>query len=115
MASVGGYFEEGFMHADIRELGTYSVAIDTVAPRVVPLNRPQWKTGNIQFKIRDAETGIKEYKVYIDGKFVLFKFSSKNAKLSCVHPDRIKKGMRHRMEVIITDRCGNVAREEYQF
>ena len=115
LASVGGYFEEGFMHADIRELGTYSVAIDTVAPRVVPLNRPQWKTGNIQFKIRDAETGIKEYKVYIDGKFVLFKFSSKNAKLSCVHPDRIKKGMRHRMEVIITDRCGNVAREEYQF
>ena len=115
LASVGGYFEEGFMHADIRELGTYSVAIDTVAPRVVPLNRPQWKTGNIQFKIRDAETGIKEYKVYIDGKFVLFKFSSKNAKLSCVHPDRIKKGIRHRMEVIITDRCGNVAREEYQF
>ena len=115
LASVGGYFEEGFMHADIRELGTYSVAIDTVAPRVVPLNRPQWKTGNIQFKILDAETGIKEYKVYIDGKFVLFKFSSKNAKLSCVHPDRIKKGMRHRMEVIITDRCGNVAREEYQF
>ena len=114
-ASAGGYFEEGFMHTDIRELGTYSVAIDTIAPRIVPLNKPQWKTGNIQFKIRDAETGIQNYKVYIDGKFALFKFSSKNAKLSCVHPDRIKKGIRHRMEVIITDRCGNVAREEYQF
>ena len=114
-ASAGGYFEEGFMHANIRELGTYSVALDTVAPRIVPLNRPQWKGGNIRFKIRDAETGIKDYKVYIDGAFVLFKFSSKNAVLSCMHPSRIKRGMKHRMEVVITDYCGNEAREEYQF
>ena len=114
-ASAGGYFEEGFMHANIRELGTYSVALDTVAPRIVPLNQPQWKGGNIRFKIRDAETGIKDYKVYIDGKFVLFKFSSKNAVLSCMHPSRIKQGVKHQMEVVITDYCGNVAREEYQF
>ena len=102
-SSAGGYFEEGFMYTDIRELGTYSVAIDTVAPRIVPLNQPQWKTGNIQFKIRDAETGIKDYKVYVDGNFVLFKFSSKNALLSCMHPGRIKKGMKHKKEVVITD------------
>ena len=114
-ASAGGYFEEGFMHAQIRELGTYSVALDTVAPRIIPLNKPQWKSGNIQFKIRDAETGIKSYKVYVDGEFALFKFSSKNAKLSNVYPKRIKKGVRHRMEVIVTDHCGNEAREEYQF
>ena len=114
-SSAGGYFEDGFMFANIRELGTYSVAIDTVAPRIVPMNKPQWKTGNIRFKIRDAETGIKDYKVYIDGKFVLFKFASKNATLSCMHPDRIKRGMKHRMEVVIADYCGNVAREEYQF
>lgn len=114
-SSAGGYFEDGFMFANIRELGTYSVAIDTVAPRIVPMNKPQWKTGNIRFKIRDAETGIKDYKVYIDGKFVLFKFASKNATLSCMHPDWIKRGMKHRMEVVITDYCGNVAREEYQF
>ncbi len=114
-SSAGGYFEDGFMFANIRELGTYSVAIDTVAPRIVPMNKPQWKTGNIRFKIRDAETGIRDYKVYIDGKFVLFKFASKNATLSCMHPDRIKRGLKHRMEVVVTDYCGNVIREEYQF
>ena len=114
-SSAGGSFKDGYMHTTIRELGTYSVAVDTVAPSVVPLNKPQWKTGNIQFKIRDAETGIKDYKVFIDGKFVLFKFASKNATLSCMHPNRIKRGMKHRMEVIVTDYCGNVAREEYQF
>ena len=114
-ASAGGRFEDGYMHTTIRELGTYTVAIDTVAPKVVPLNRPQWKTGNIQFTIRDAETGIKDYKVYIDGQFALFKFSSKNARLSSMHPSRIKRGMKHTMEVVITDYCGNVTKEEYQF
>ena len=114
-SSAGGRYEGGFMHADIRELGTYTVAVDTLAPRVLPLNQSQWKTGNIQFRIGDAETGIKDYKVYIDGKFVLFKFSSKNARLTCMHPGKIKKGVRHKMEVIVTDYCGNVMKEEYQF
>ena len=103
------------MHADIRELGTYTVAVDTIAPRVLPLNKPQWKTGNIQFVIKDAETGIKDYKVYIDGEFALFKFCSNDARLSSKHPGRIKKGMTHRMEVVITDYCGNETKEEYQF
>ena len=34
-----------------------------------PLNKAQWKTGKVQFKIGDAETGIKDYKVKIDGEF----------------------------------------------
>ena len=113
--SVGGYFENGFMHALIRELGTYSVGIDTIRPRVVPLNKAQWKNGNIQFKISDAETGIKDYKVYIDGKFVLFTFSSKNARLKMKHPERLKKGSSHEMEVVVTDNCGNEFRERYRF
>lgn len=115
MISESGYFEEGVMHTSIRQLGTYSVAIDTFPPKIVPLNKHQWKRGDIQFKIQDLETGIKSYKVYIDGEFALFKFSSKNARLSNVRPERFKKGIRHRMEVIITDNCGNEAKEEYQF
>jgi hypothetical protein len=114
-SSAGGTFKDGYINTTIRELGTYTVALDTIAPKVVPLNKPQWKTGNIRFKIRDAETGIKNYKVYIDGEFVLFKFSSKNATLSCIDPKRIKKGKVHRMQVIVTDYCDNEVREEYQF
>ena len=113
--SAGGRFEDGFMQTRIREMGTYSVAIDTVAPKVLPLNERQWKTGNIHFSILDKETGIKDYKVYIDGKFALFKYSSKNARLSNVNPKRVKRGKTHRMEVVITDHCGNVTKKEYQF
>lgn len=113
--SVGGYFEEGYMHADIRELGTYTVAVDTLPPQVIPLDKSRWRTGNIRFKIRDAQTGIKDYKVFVDGKFALFKFSSKDATLSSKHPERLRKEGPRRMEVIVTDYCGNVRKEEYQF
>lgn len=113
--SAGGTYENGWMKASIRELGTYTVAIDTVPPRVVPLNKAQWKTGRIQFKIGDAETGVKEYKVKIDGKFALFGFSSKNARLWMKHPERLKKGVPHTLELVVTDYCGNETREEYRF
>jgi hypothetical protein len=113
--SMGGYFENGFMHASVRELGTYTVGVDTIPPKVVPLGREQWRKGNVQFRITDAETGIKDYKVHIDGQFVLFAFSSKNARLKMKHPERLKKGVVHKMEVVVTDHCGNEFRERYKF
>lgn len=113
--SAGGTYENGWMKASIRELGTYVVAIDTVPPRVTPLNRAQWKTGNIQFKVGDAQTGVKDYKVTIDGAFALFGFSSKNAKLWMKHPERLKRGVPHKLELVVTDYCGNETREEYAF
>lgn len=114
-ASVGGKYENGWMKTTIRELGTYSVAIDTVPPRVTPLNKPQWKTGNIQFKISDAQTGIRDYKVLIDGRFALFVYSLKNARLTMKHPDRLKRGVPHKMELIVVDNCGNETKEQYVF
>ena len=57
-----------------------------------------------------------EYYWTIDGEFVLFKFSSKNATLSCLDPKRIKRTpTKYRMEVVVTDYCGNETHEEYQF
>ena len=113
--SAGGEFDNGWMKTTIRELGTYTVAVDTVPPRVTPLNKPQWKSGNIQFRIGDAETGVKGYKVMIDGRFALFGFSSKTARLSMKHPERLKRGGPHKLEIIVTDYCGNETREEYKF
>ena len=101
------------MKTSIRELGTYTVAIDTLSPRVTPLNKAQWKTGKVQFKIGDAETGIKDYKVKIDGEFALFGFSSKNAKLWMKHPERLKKGVAHKLELVSLQE--NTVRENIQY
>ena len=40
--SVGGVYEDGFMKVRIRDLATYTVAVDTVPPEIIPLNPQQW-------------------------------------------------------------------------
>ncbi|MDO4164630.1 MAG: M23 family metallopeptidase [Bacteroides sp.] len=108
--SVGGNYENGFMRTRIRELGTYTVAIDTVPPVVTPVNPRQWgRTGRIVFKAKDKETGIRSYRGTIDGQYALFgKPNSISGNLVCeLDPKHVKKGGRHRLELTVTDECGN--------
>lgn len=108
--SAGGRYEDGWMKTTIRELGTYTIAVDTIPPKVTPLNRSAWsKNGVISYKLGDKGTGVKSYKGWIDGKFALFAFSSKNAVLSCrLNSRHIKKGGKHTLELAVEDYCGNV-------
>lgn len=115
--SVGGKYEDGCMIANIRELGTYTVAIDTVPPKITPLNPKQWgSTGRIVFKVKDEETGINTYRGTIDGEYALFgKPNSISGNLVYeIDPKRVKRG-RHTVELTVTDGCGNRTTEQFQF
>ena len=39
---IGGKYEDGVMKVRIRDLGTYTVAVDTVPPVITPVNQAQW-------------------------------------------------------------------------
>lgn len=113
-SSVGGRVEGGWIKANVRSLGTFAVAVDTVPPRVEPVGQATWRTRrNVRFTVSDAETGIASYKVYIDGQFVLF--ARKGNTLSVVDADRIRKGVPHTAEVVLTDGCGNETRKQFKF
>ena len=113
-ASMGGKYENGWVKARIRTLGCFSVAVDTVPPRVVPVGMNTWRTSrNIRFRTGDAETGVASYKVCIDGQFVLF--GLKKGMLVIQDPQRVKRGVPHRAEVVVTDYCGNETRKSFRF
>lgn len=113
-ASMGGKYENGWVKARIRTLGCFSVAVDTVPPRVVPVGMNTWRTSrNIRFQTGDAETGVASYKVCIDGQFVLF--GLKKGMLVIQDPQRVKRGVPHRAEVVVTDYCGNETRKSFRF
>lgn len=59
--------------------------------------------------------GIKDYKVKIDGEFVLFGFSFKNVKLWMKYFEWLKKGVVYKLELVVIDYCGNEIKEEYEF
>ena len=115
---VGGHYEDGQMKVRIRELGTYTVAIDTAPPVLTPVNPKNWgRTGRIVLKARDKETGVYSYRGTIDGHYALFgKPNSIQGNLVCeLSHARIEKGKRHRLEMTVTDACGNQTTEWYDF
>ena len=104
----GGNYRFGRITADITELGTYTVCVDTVPPKITPIGSTSWrKQGRIVLRIADGETGIRDYCGTIDGRWVLFQYSSKNARLTCdLKAEGIGHG-KHEIEIVVTDMRGN--------
>ena len=107
----GGTYKYGRITANITELGTYSVCADTIAPRIIPIGSSTWKSQRkVVFRISDNETGLRDYRGMIDGRWVLFQYSSKTARLTCdLKAEGITRG-KHELEVVVTDMRGNVKR-----
>ncbi len=116
--SVGGKYEDGYMKTSVRELGTYTVAVDTIPPEIIPVNKNQWgRNGKIVYRLKDEGAGIASYRGMIDGKYALFGRpnivkSYWECKLDSKH---MKKGGKHTVEFTVTDNCGNetVSRETF--
>ena len=106
----GGSYRYGRITANITELGTYTVCSDTTPPTIAPIGEGTWrKRGIVAFRIADGETGIRTYRGKIDGRWVLFKYNSKNHRLWCdLKAEGIGSG-RHTVEIEVEDLRGNVS------
>ena len=84
---------------------------DTIAPKITPIGETTWKKrGVVTFRIADSETGIRSYRGKIDGRWVLFKYSSKNARLWCdLKAEGITPG-NHKIEIEVEDMRRNKSR-----
>lgn len=110
MSSAGGTYEDGFMKTTIRELGTYTVAIDTVPPDIIPISKNLWgRNRKIVYRLKDKETGIRSYRGTIDGKYALFgRPNIVKSYWECeLDPKYVMKGGSHVVEMVVTDDCGN--------
>lgn len=110
LSGAGGNVEEGMLVAKLHAFGNYTVAIDTVAPSVTPnfKNGAVLQGSKVSFVIRDRLSGLKNYRVEIDGHWVLAEFDAKNARLSVPLADaRIKRGIMHSLKIVVTDNKGN--------
>ncbi len=106
----GGKYRYGRITANVRELGSYTVCSDTIAPKITPIGETTWKKrGVVAFRISDGETGIRSYSGTIDGEWVLFQYNSKNARLWCdLRSEGIGPGP-HTIEVEVEDMRRNVS------
>jgi hypothetical protein len=110
--SCGGTYKYGRITANITELASYTVCADTIVPKIIPIGETTWKKrGVVTFRISDGETGIRSYRGKIDGRWVLFKYSSKTARLTCdLKAEGITPG-NHEIEIEVEDMRGNKTRQ----
>src|SRR5690606_8945375 len=110
--------EEGWVKVNTRNFGNFYVAVDTVAPVITPRNLANGKNvanqPKIDFTISDNFSGIQSFNGYIDGKWVLMEYDSKNRHLWHRFDTSLPKGQ-HNFKLVVKDWKDNEKIYEAQF
>ena len=119
LSSLGGEWNGEWLEARNSSFGLYTVALDTIAPRIVsPFKEGASLKGSkdIRFNISDNLSGIAGYNVYIDDKWIVAEYDPKNARLSVILDERvISRDKRHNISVEVMDERGNINRLKSSF
>lgn len=109
-SSVGGVYKNGWITADINTLDCYDVAVDTVAPKLLPVEENMWKSkGKVVLAFEENETSLKSYKGTLDGEYILFGYNSKNKEFTLdLKKEKIAPGV-YTLKLVAVDECGNMA------
>ncbi len=104
-------YRDGFIKANVRNFGDYYVALDTVAPIIVPVNITDGKNmagnSNMSFRIGDNLSGIKTYNAYIDGQWVLLEHDYKSKLFRYFFDEHCLPG-KHKLELTVSDMKDNI-------
>lgn len=116
-SAVSARYDAGRMVAKTNQLGSYQVVTDTIAPKVVPVQKAQWaKSGKVTYTISDNLSGIDTYRGEIDGRFMLFELDGKTGRVSFkLDPARVDRGKTHTATMTVTDACGNTTTSTDRF
>ena len=60
---MGGTYRNGWIDANIKELGSYKIQQDTKAPVITPINQQTWVSKqNFIFRLSDNLSGVQTYR-----------------------------------------------------
>lgn len=115
--SKGGTWRNNSITAKSKAFGGFAVMIDTIPPKITPINisanKNMTNSSTISIKIADNLSGIKSYRGSIDGKWILMEYEAKKAKIFYTF-DSLPKG-KHNFELILTDGVGNTSEVSIPF
>lgn len=112
---TGGVYRNGWIDADIKEMGSYTLGQDLVPPTITPLNPATWVSQQaIALRLSDNLSGVQTYRGEIDGQYVLFEMNSKSVITYHFDKERLARG-KHTLKLVVTDACGNQSTYTYPF
>lgn len=106
--------KNGKLVAQARDFGIFSVELDTTKPTITAVNVKDGsifssQNGIVRLKISDKQSGIKEYKAYINGKWILAEYDKKVDLLTIdLNKEGIDAGS-YLLELTVKDEKNNIA------
>ncbi len=114
----GGDWNGNTIKVKTRSFAAYGIAIDTVNPKITPLNISNGSNlsnrTEISFKISDDFSGVSFYRAEIDGDWLLMHYDPKRKNLFHLFDGRIEKG-EHHLKLIVKDKMNNTSIFEANF
>lgn len=111
--------QDNVLSTQVREFGTFGLAIDTVPPVITPVNFSdgRWISNNqtLQIKIEDAQSGIKSYRAMVNDQWILMEYEYKNNMLTHHFSDNVVTDTENNLKLIVTDNAGNSSKFEATF
>ncbi len=96
-----------------RDLGTYTLAKDTVAPTIRPKNfkEKQWLNNYsyLSLNIADDLSGVDTYSATLNGQWILMEYEPKTNTITYNFDDKILDQKQCELVVVVTDNVGNSA------
>ena len=117
---LGNRFENGFLKASSKTLGSFYIKKDSIPPNVEFLNiqDSKWYSNLDKIKIKgyDNETGIKSYSAWINEKWILLEYDIKKKLFFYDFSDRVNsENIANNLKVEIKDNVGNTTIKEITF
>ena len=102
-----------------KNLGQYTLAKDSVPPKISPRNFKPGKWLNnyryLSLTISDDLSGINSYNAYLNGKWVLMEYEPKKRTITYNFDDKIVEDTQCNLKVVVTDNVGNTTTFEETF
>lgn len=111
--SAGGEYKNGWVSSRVSQFGSYAIAADSVPPEIKLVNTNKADeckdSSKLVMKISDNLSGIDQYRVTINGKWVLADFDAKNDLLIYEFDEKTLFNQKLELIVTITDNKKNSA------
>jgi len=102
-----------------RNLGQYTLATDSVPPKINPRNFKPGKWLNnyryLSLTISDDLSGINSYDAYLNGEWILMEYEPKKRTITYNFNDKMVEDMQCNLKVVVTDNVGNTTTFEETF
>ena len=111
--------KDSTFYTTTKTLGKYTLKTDDQKPKskILYIEDNQWITNSktLKVKISDKDSGIKNWRATLNGKWVLMQYNHKKGILTYKFSDKKLVGSKHIFKIVVSDNVGNTTERSVTF